>query len=121
MNRSSITLVSMAVSVVASGLAVAQSTGMGSMDMKSTDPNDQAMKQQTTSASHKGAGIVKSVNAADGIVTLAHEPVKSLNWPAMTMSFKVRDKPLAGKLKPGDKVDFTFIRSGNDYVITGIK
>ena len=85
------------------------------------DMNDKAGKQQTTSTSHTGVGVVKSVNSADGVVTLAHEPIKSLNWSAMTMGFKVKDKSLVGKVKPGDKVDFTLVQSGSDYIITSIR
>jgi Cu(I)/Ag(I) efflux system periplasmic protein CusF len=95
--------------------ACAQSTDMKGMDMKGM-----AM-DKTAAASHKGIGIVKNINAADGTVTLAHEPIKSLNWPAMTMAFKVKDKKLIDNVAPGSKVDFTLVQSGKDYVITSIK
>jgi Cu(I)/Ag(I) efflux system protein CusF len=39
----------------------------------------------------------------------------------MTMGFKVKDKSLLDKVKPGDKVQFTVVQSGNDYVITSLK
>ena len=42
-------------------------------------------------------------------------------WSAMTMGFKVKDKSLVGKVKPGDKVDFTLVQSGSDYIITSIR
>jgi Cu(I)/Ag(I) efflux system protein CusF len=45
---------------------------------------------------------------------LSHEPVKSLNWPAMTMGFKVRDKALFEKLTKGRKVEVEFVQSGKD-------
>lgn len=54
-------------------------------------------------------------------MTLAHEPVPSLGWPAMTMKFKVKDKALWSKLGDGKKVDVEFFREGDDYVITGVK
>jgi Cu/Ag efflux protein CusF len=38
--------------------------------------------------------VVKAVDNAQGTVTLAHDPIKSINWPSMTMEFKVRDKTL---------------------------
>ncbi|MEO6623994.1 MAG: copper-binding protein [Burkholderiaceae bacterium] len=82
---------------------------------------DKAMKAPAAATSHSGVGIVKSVNATDGTFTLAHDPVQSLKWPAMTMGFKTSDKSLTGKVKPGDKVNFTFVQSGKDYVITSIK
>lgn len=100
---------------IAPSAAFAQSTDMKGMDMKGM-----AM-DKTAPATHKGIGIVKNINAADGIVTLAHEPIKSLNWPAMTMGFKVKDKKLIDNVAPGSKVEFTLVQSGKDYVITSIK
>jgi Cu(I)/Ag(I) efflux system protein CusF len=65
--------------------------------------------------------VVKAVDRAGGKVTLAHEPVKSLNWPAMTMKFSVKDKALFDKLAVGKKVEIEFVQQGSDYVVTGVK
>ena len=54
----------------------------------------------------EGVGVVKKVDAKAGTVTLHHDPIKALNWPAMTMPFKVADKALLDKMKPGAKVLF---------------
>lgn len=70
---------------------------------------------------HKAMGTVKSVDAKTGVVTVAHEPVKTMNWPAMTMGFKVKDKMLLDKLGDGKKVEFEFMQEDKDYVITGVK
>ena len=70
---------------------------------------------------HKAMGTVKKVDAKAGVVTLAHEPIKSLNWPSMTMGFKVKDKMLMDKLTDGKKVEFEFMQEDKDYVITGVK
>jgi Cu(I)/Ag(I) efflux system periplasmic protein CusF len=43
---------------------------------------------------HKAIAVVKGVDAANGKVTLAHEPIESLKWPAMTMSFVLKGKSL---------------------------
>jgi Cu/Ag efflux protein CusF len=37
------------------------------------------------------------------------------------MGFKLKDKAMLGKVKPGDKVQFTVVQAGKDYVITSIK
>ena len=73
------------------------------------------------SVTHTGTGVVQSVDAAKSSVTLDHEPIKSLGWPAMTMGFKVGDPKLFAKLKKGDKIQFTFVQSGRDAVITSIQ
>ena len=70
---------------------------------------------------HKGTGVVKSVDAKKGTVMLAHGPIQSLNWPAMTMRFRAKDKQLVEAVKPGQKVEFDFVQEGRDYVITGLK
>src|SRR6266446_6669221 len=73
---------------------------MKGMDMKNMDMSKKpaasmpAAAKQTT---HMAKGVVKKVDAKTGMVTVAHEPVKSMNWPAMTMAFKVKDKALLNK------------------------
>jgi Cu(I)/Ag(I) efflux system protein CusF len=70
---------------------------------------------------HKATGVVKSVDRNKNTVTLAHGTVPSLNWPAMTMSFTVKNKALLDKLLVGRKVEFEFTQQGKDYVITSVK
>lgn len=70
---------------------------------------------------HKAMGTVKKVDATAGVVTLAHEPVKSLNWPAMTMDFQVQDKMLFDQFAVGKKVDFEFVQGSKGYVVTAVK
>ena len=77
--------------------------------------------QAQTAAAHPATGVVKSVDRAKGTVTLAHGPVKSLKWPAMTMPFTVKDKALLEKLQAGNKVEFEFVQQGKEYVITTVK
>ena len=98
--------------------SLAQS-GMKSMDMK----DGMGMKGDKAGAGkvHKASGKVAKVDRAKGSVTIAHGPVASMNWPSMTMSFKVKDKAMLDKIKTGDQVDFGFIESGRDHTITEIK
>jgi Cu(I)/Ag(I) efflux system periplasmic protein CusF len=79
---------------------------------------DSAKKQ---AQSHKGTGVVKSLDADKGTVMLAHDPIASLRWPSMTMKFIARDKKMLEKLKPGQKVEFEFIQQDKDYVLTRLK
>ena len=73
-------------------------------------------------SSHPGTGVVKKVDAAKGTVTLAHDPIKSLKWPAMTMDFRVRDKASLATLKPDQKIEFELIEENKgSYVISRIK
>jgi Cu(I)/Ag(I) efflux system protein CusF len=97
----------------ATPLAFAQA--MKDMDMKSMP-----MKSDTA-ATHKATGVVKSVDAKNSTVTFAHEPVASMKWPAMTMTFRAHDPKLVQGLTTGQKVNFEFTQRGKDYVLTSIK
>jgi Cu/Ag efflux protein CusF len=70
---------------------------------------------------HKGTGVVTNVDRAGGKVTLKHDPIKSLNWPTMTMAFGVKDKAMLESLDKDKKVDFEFVQQGQQFVITSIK
>jgi Cu(I)/Ag(I) efflux system protein CusF len=67
------------------------------------------------------SAVVKAIDPAKGIVTLAHGPVPSLKWPAMTMGFTVKDRTLFDRLTLGRKVDVEFTQQGSDYVVTAVK
>ena len=113
-----ITLAALSV-LLAGGTTVAFGQGTAS---KSMDANKMDMNKTTKAGtSHTTTGVVEGVDVAKSSLTLAHDPVKSLNWPAMSMGFKVNDKKLLDKVKKGDKIRFTFVQSGNDYVITSIQ
>jgi len=55
---------------------------------------------------HAGRGTVTHVDAPNGSIHLEHEPIASLQWPAMSMSFAVADRRQLAALKPGDRVQF---------------
>jgi Cu(I)/Ag(I) efflux system membrane fusion protein len=55
---------------------------------------------------HHGTGKVLSVDAPSGYIELEHDPIASLQWPAMTMGFQAEDKGELAALKAGDRVEF---------------
>ncbi|MBI5936701.1 MAG: efflux RND transporter periplasmic adaptor subunit [Betaproteobacteria bacterium] len=68
---------------------------------------------------HRGDGVVETIDAKVGTVTLSHGPIASLNWPPMTMDFVLANPALAAKLKPGARVSFEMVeRQPGEYVIT---
>jgi len=107
-------VVVLALSVPAIPVSHAQTSGMGGMGSMGADKKSEAK-------SHKGVGTVKKIDPAAGTVTIAHGPIRSINWPAMSMTFAVKDKALLGKLAPEKKVEFEFVQQGSDYVITSAK
>lgn len=79
------------------------------------------MDDKTSAKTHHATGTVKGLDKAKGTMTLAHGPVKSLDWPAMTMTFGVKDKMLLDKVSEGKKVDVDFIQEGSNYIIVKVK
>lgn len=104
---------------------------MEGMDMKDMDAkkcldmmkgmDDKGATKAAKSRIHEADAVVKAVDAAQGKVTLAHGPVKSLDWPAMTMAFAVKDKALLDKLAVGKKVHVGFQKEGDSYVVSSVK
>jgi Cu(I)/Ag(I) efflux system membrane fusion protein len=106
--------------VVASGqfLIDSEATLQG-VTARAATPASAPAAAAPTAAEHHVNGVV-SAAAQGGAITLEHEPVPALKWPAMTMPFKLAEPGLAKGLKPGDKVHFSFRQQGDDAVITSI-
>ena len=51
-------------------------------------------------------GLVKKVDKETGKLTLSHGPLESLNMPAMTMVFRVKEASWLDQMKVGDKIRF---------------
>lgn len=95
---------------------------MKGMDMSKMESMDMGKKPaDTKQVTHAVKATVKKIDESALTVTLAHEPVASLNWPAMTMNFKVKDKMLLKKLHVDKRVDVKFVKEGEDYVVTSVK
>ena len=71
---------------------------------------------------YSAIGAIVTVDAANGTISLKHEPIPALQWPAMTMDFGVAEPALAKGLLPGQAVRFSFEDRGNgEFVITGFE
>jgi len=65
-------------------------------------------------------GEVRKIDLEAGKVTLKHADIKSLDMPAMTMVFVVKDKAMLDKLKTGGKIRFKAVNEGGKYTLTEI-
>lgn len=74
--------------------------------------------QQTLPGEFSTQGRVVDLDGA--AITLEHEAVPALKWPAMTMPFKLARPDLAHGLKAGDAVRFRFHQEGDEHVVTAI-
>ena len=59
-----------------------------------------------TPALYESVGRVEQISPAS--VTLSHQPVPAIGWPAMTMTFRLGEPALAKEVKIGDRVTFAF-------------
>lgn len=67
------------------------------------------------------SGEVRKVDAAQGKVTIRHEPIANLDMPAMTMVFRAEKAELLQNVKAGDKVRFHAESVGGALVVTHIE
>lgn len=67
-------------------------------------------------------GIVASIDSPNRLVSIEHGPIRELGWPAMTMTFQVRQPAMLRGLKRGLKVEFAVNKQpqGNRYIIERI-
>ena len=106
MNTNLILLASLAVALVAPSYA-----------QTSTDHNAHH-PAQVAQASPMTPGEVRKVDKEAGKITLKHEPIQSLDMPAMTMVFRVSDPKLLDTVKAGDKVMFSADKVGGQLTVT---
>jgi Cu(I)/Ag(I) efflux system protein CusF len=80
-----------------------------------------AHKPAAAQASDMTDGEVRKVDADEGKITLKHSEIKSLDMPAMTMVFNVRDKAMLVKVKSGDKVKFKAVNDAGKFTVTELQ
>ena len=80
----------------------------------------QSQKKPVT-VGHQAQGILEAIND-DGTVSITHEPIKSLGWPGMTMSFALANSALAAGIQPGSAISFEIVdRKPGEWVITKLQ
>jgi Cu(I)/Ag(I) efflux system membrane fusion protein len=78
--------------------------------------------QATPPKQATGRGIVTSVDGAHRLVSIRHGAIPALGWPAMTMTFQVRQPGMLRGLRKGLRVEFAVDAKpeGNRYLIERI-
>lgn len=77
--------------------------------------------QVAQSSAALAEGEIRRVDKAAKKLTIKHGPIASIDMPAMTMVFQVRDPALLDQVKAGDKVKFQAEKDGGQYVVTKIQ
>jgi Cu/Ag efflux protein CusF len=85
---------------------------------RSAAPASAEREAAAQSEMHTTTGSVTAVDPVARRLTIAHEPVPSLQWPAMTMQFQVADAGLLEGIAEGDEVRFSFVQdpSGSSII-----
>ena len=69
-----------------------------------------------------GTGIVKDIDLTNKKVTISHEAIPEIGWPAMTMRFTFMQADASiTALKVGSHVNFSFVQQGNLSLLKSIK
>ena len=92
--------------------------GAGVMPVHANDAHHPKAAGQT---SYRVEGQIVALDSAASKVQLKHEAVAALDWPAMTMLFRVEDKSQLDSVKVGGKVEFEFVQADGGPLITQIK
>jgi len=79
-----------------------------------------SMAMKPAAKTGSGVGMVKSIDARAGTVTIAHGPIPGVGWPAMTMTFKAAP-PVVKGIAPGKKIAFDLSVTDSAAVITRVK
>lgn len=70
----------------------------------------------------EGMGTVTAIKAAEQVLTLDHEAIEALGWPAMVMDIEVHASVDLGGIELGDRLHFTLEQGeGGGYRITSIQ
>lgn len=82
---------------------------------------DASAAAKPAAVGHHAVGVLNSVDAAAGTVSISHEPVASLKWPAMKMEFVLANGSLVSGLQPGTAIAFEFVERGQgEWVVTSV-
>jgi Cu/Ag efflux protein CusF len=87
----------------------------------STPGSTEKKSEAPSTKTHRITGTITAVDETAKTVTLDHGAVKSLNWPAMKMTFAIDQKVATSKLKPGAKVDVDVVQRGKGYVVIAVR
>ena len=68
----------------------------------------------------QGTGVIEAMDTAKGTITIKHQAIASINWPAMTMTFKADPPSLLQSVKAGEQVNFTLHPAGMNSTVTAI-
>ena len=98
----------LALALLVSTAAPAQTTDHGAHHAAASAP---------AAAADMTEGEVRKVDKAAGKVTIKHGAIPKFDMPPMTMAYRVKDKAMLERLKPGDKIKFDVDGVGGEFTV----
>jgi len=109
--------------VVSAQFLIDSEASMKASFTRMSDTNKEESKSDnstTESTTATGKGIVESLMIDHGMITLQHEAIEPLGWPAMTMDFITAEGVSLEGLSTGDAVMFELVKKADKYLIRSI-
>ena len=94
--------------------APAEMSGMSQM----ANMSGMAMDTDAGAKTGSGVGVITAIDKAAGTLTIKHDAIPAVDWPAMTMAFKATPPALLDGLKVGEKIKFDVKVNGSDAEVT---
>lgn len=106
--------------VVLQGLQAGQQVVASGQFLVDSEANLAGVVARTAAAPavHEVTGVVEGIEGLE--ITLQHDPVPALKWPAMSMPFALKSALQAAGLKVGDPVVFSFSEGASGVVVEKI-
>ena len=82
--------------------------------------NMSGMAMDTDAGAKTGSGVgeITAIDKTAGTLTIKHDAIPAVDWPAMTMAFKATPPALLDGLKVGEKIKFDVKVNGSDAEVT---
>lgn len=103
-------MLAFAATLAASGIAVPTFAHQGH------DRADQAQALQSAD----GVGVVRAIDTRNNRITIAHEPMPTLGWSAMTMVFPLHSAELLNCVAVGNRVNFTLVNHNGQPMVSAL-
>lgn len=69
----------------------------------------------------RATGTVTAIDASAGTITLDHEAIAAIGWPAMVMQFTAEDHAILQGVNVGDRVSFELKSATEPQVVTAVE
>lgn len=85
------------------------------------ESHDNSGASTTVPQAAEGDGVIKSIDEDKSAITLQHGPIAALNWPPMTMTFKVESADVLKGAEVGNRVHFALKNEGGKPVVVKLQ